>query len=171
MTWKTHVAIGANAIWIAAALGRVNDSIIFLLPTAALASLLPDLDAGAAKIHFAGGGIFQTFRGFFTGKYLHHRGILHSLFAAGLYFLAFCLFFQDMLFPLVFAAAYFSHPLIDGLNTRVGYLYPFSLKRFALVPRALQTPIKGPVDNILFVIGAGCLLIFFLTFANNFVPI
>jgi membrane-bound metal-dependent hydrolase YbcI (DUF457 family) len=175
VTWRTHVAVGANAVWLTGLTDRLDESILVLLPAAIIASMLPDIDAagGGAKIHYVGGGILSNFKGM-HGKYFHHRGIMHSFFMAGIYFAAIFLlnyFILDNSYPLlpyVFALAYLSHPIIDGFNTRVGYLYPFSLNRFSLLPKLLLTPIKGFTDNLLFILGIFGLLLFFLLFSNQF---
>ena len=86
MTWRTHVAIGTNAIWLAGFLGKVDESILVLLPTAVLASILPDIDAVSAKIHYVGGGVFGIFKNSFHGKYFHHRGLMHSILATVILF-------------------------------------------------------------------------------------
>src|SRR5947209_4458834 len=137
MTWRTHVAVGTNAIWLAGLFGKADESILVLLPVAVIASLLPDIDAVTAKIHFIGGGVLGIFRGSFYGKYFHHRGLMHSLFVTLIFFVILWIFFRNSipLLPYVFALSYFSHSLIDGLNTGVGYLYPFKRKMYSLVPR------------------------------------
>src|SRR5437868_755006 len=53
MNWRTHIAVGTNAIWLMPYYGKLDNSILILLPVAALASLLPDIDATSAKIHYA----------------------------------------------------------------------------------------------------------------------
>jgi membrane-bound metal-dependent hydrolase YbcI (DUF457 family) len=171
MTWKTHLTIGANSIWLLA-LGNHNDSsILVLLPVAMIASLLPDIDSagGGAKIHYIGGGILSNFKGM-HGKYFHHRGILHSLFMAAVFtiiLLIINLVFLHNAYPLlpaVFFVSYFSHPIIDGFNTGVGYLYPFSRTKFALLPRAMRSPLNGITDNALFVLGSFGLVIFLVLY-------
>ena len=169
MTWKTHAAVGANSIWLAGLLGKLDQSILILLPVAVVASLLPDIDAASAKIHYIGGGALGIFRGLFRGKYFHHRGIMHSLTVTAIFFLILMAFFKNSipLLPYIFAISYFSHPLIDGFNTGVGYLYPFVYKRFGLIPKFFRTPVGGAMDNLLFIIGAFALLMFFILFKNQ----
>jgi membrane-bound metal-dependent hydrolase YbcI (DUF457 family) len=176
MTWRTHAAIGSNSIWLAGLTGKVDESILILFPAAFIASLLPDIDAagGGAKIHYMGGGVLSNFKGM-HGKYFHHRGILHSVLAALIFF---SLFFwlnyfllanTYPLLPYVFALSYISHPVIDGFNfKKVGYFYPFSLKSFSLLPQPLLTRIKGFTDNLLFIFGIFGILLFFLLYANEF---
>jgi len=172
MTWRTHVAVGANALWIMPLFGPLGQSVLVLLPVAILASLLPDIDAASAKIHYAGGGVLRIFRGAFYGKYFHHRGLMHSLFVTLILFTILVIIFGRTLpaLPFVFALAYFSHPLIDGFNSSVGYLYPFTNKRFALVPRSLRTPVKGMADNLFFFLALLGILMFFFAFQNQFLP-
>ena len=166
------MVVGMNALWLAPLFGPVDKSILVLIPTAALASLLPDIDASAAKIHFVGGGFLGIFRGIFFGKYFHHRGLTHSLFVTLLLLLIIRFFWGDAYpaLPYVFAASYFSHPLVDGLNSGVGYFYPFILKRYALVPKVLRTPVGGVIDNLLFFIAALGIILFFIGFKDQFIP-
>ena len=172
MNWRTHVAIGANAIWIIPYFGKVDSSILILLPIAAFASLLPDIDAASAKIHYAGSGILGIFRGAFHGKYFHHRGIMHSLLAALLLLLILIITTSPSypLLPYVAALAYISHPIIDGFNTGVGFLYPFVYKRYTLIPRALTFRVNSPADTLLMFLGIAGLLIFFVGFGPTLMP-
>ena len=167
------MAVGANAVWVAAAMGKVDSSILYLLPVACIAALLPDIAAaGGAKVHYAAGGILGVFKGAFYGKYFHHRGLMHSVFVVVLLYLILLVLFHNSypLLPVVAAVAYASHPFIDGLNTTVGYWYPFSRKRMALVPRALQTRVNGPIDQLLLVLGLFGLALFFLLHLSQFIP-
>lgn len=172
MTWRTHIAVGANAIWLTGIFGKIDNSIIILLPVAIVASILPDIDANSAKIHYAAGGILGIFKGSFYGKYFHHRGLMHSLPVTLLWFIILWLIFQNSI-PLlapIFALSYFSHSLIDGLNTGVGYLYPFIHKRFALVPKIMSSQVGSPIDTLLMFIGIGGLMIFFAMSYNLLIP-
>jgi len=170
------MVIGANAVWLAAAGGSVDQSLLVLLPAAALASLLPDIDAagGGAKIHYLKGlgRIFALFRGSFGGRYFHHRGLMHSLFVTFIFFAVLVVIFDSSYptLPYIFVLSYFSHAFIDGFNAPVGYLYPFTTKRYALVPRLLRTPVKGAVDNLLFFLGAFSLLLFLFIYHQSFFP-
>jgi membrane-bound metal-dependent hydrolase YbcI (DUF457 family) len=174
MTWRTHIAIGANSIWLAS-LAPADASIFVLLPAAMLASILPDIDAagGGAKIHYIGYGVLGAFRGM-SGKYFHHRGIMHSVFISLILFLILFLvnyFFLGNSFPLlpyVFFLAYLSHPIIDGFNAGVGFFYPLDRKKYALLPYRMLSPLKGFTDNLLFFIGIFGILLFFLLFAQSF---
>jgi membrane-bound metal-dependent hydrolase YbcI (DUF457 family) len=171
------VAIGANAIWLAGLTGILDQSMLILLPAAMLAALLPDIDAagGGAKIHYIGGGVLSNFKGM-SGKYFHHRGIMHSIFVGLIFFiflLAVNLFALNNAYPLlpyIFFLSYMSHPLIDGFNARVGYFYPFVRNKFALLPQMLLSPVKGLADNLLFIVGVFGILLFFLLFAHSFIP-
>jgi len=169
MTWRTHVAIGTNAIWLVGFFGKVDQSILIYLPAAMLASILPDIDASGAKIHYALGGIFGIFKNSFHGKYFHHRGIMHSVLAALIFFVLLMIFSGEAypLLPYVFSLAYLSHPIIDGFNTGVGYLYPFINKRFALLPKVLRFKVGSPADAILMFVGIAGLLIFFAGFSHQ----
>jgi membrane-bound metal-dependent hydrolase YbcI (DUF457 family) len=172
MTWRTHVAIGANAIWLTGLLGKVDESILVLLPTAIIASLLPDIDATAAKIHYAAGGALGIFKGAFYGKYFHHRGLMHSFFVAIILFFILVIAFNGS-YPLlapIFFLSYISHSIIDGLNTTVGYFYPFIYKRFALLPRWLRFPVGSPVDILFMFGGIAGLLLFFAAFYTQLIP-
>lgn len=171
MTWKTHAVIGANALWITALVGKIDATVFIYLPIAIVASLLPDIDAVQAKIHYLGHGLLHSFQGLFKGKYFHHRGFMHSLFATILFGGVIAIFSKGTelyLLPLIFMAAYFSHSIIDGFNTSVGYLYPVFMKRFALIPKSLQTPVGGAADNLLFFVGAFGIVLFFYLFQNSF---
>jgi|GEM_PF-824691 len=171
MTWRTHAVVGANSLWLLLFTAKVDQSIIVYLPIALFASILPDIDATAAKVHYIGGGVLGIFKGVFTGgKYFHHRGIMHSLFVAVL--LSFVVWiFSKNYYPVlcyIFGLSYFSHAVIDGFNTRVGYFYPFTTKRFALLPRPLLTPVKGAADKLFFVAAAFGLILFFFYFYLRF---
>ena len=172
MTWRTHVAVGMNALWVAPLFGNVAQSILVLLPVALVASLLPDIDASSAKIHYIGGGVLGIFRGSFYGKYFHHRGLMHSLPITILLFIILLMVFWHSYpaLPFVFALSYVSHPVIDGFNTTVGYLYPFLHKRFTFIPNALRTPVGGVVDNMLFFLALFGLLLFFVALKDQFIP-
>jgi membrane-bound metal-dependent hydrolase YbcI (DUF457 family) len=176
MHWRTHIAIGGNAIWLTVFSKNPDQSLLVFLPVAILASLLPDIDAAGngAKIHYIGGGVLGNFKGIFTGRYFHHRGIMHSVFVSVIFFII--LFLINLLFlnnsypllPYVFFLSYFSHPIIDGFNTSVGYLYPFSFRRMSMVPYVMRSPVKGFTDNLLFIFGIFGILLFFLLYAYSF---
>lgn len=172
MTWRTHVAVGANAIWLTGFFGKADESILVLLPVAIIASLLPDIDATSAKIHYAAGGVLGIFKGAFYGKYFHHRGLMHSLFITLLFFIILWLIFRHSypLLPYIFALSYFSHTLIDGFNTKVGYIYPFVNKRFALLPKSLLGRVGASLDTLLMFVGLATLLLFLALFAQELIP-
>jgi len=172
MTWKTHVMVGSNSVWLLALLGKIDNTILLYLPLAALASLLPDIDATGARIHYIGHGVLGMFRGAFHGKYFHHRGIMHSIFITIVFGAAIALFTNNTIFnlaPFIFMLGYFSHIFIDGFNTSVGYLYPIITKSFALLPRSLLTRVNGAADNLLFFVGALGLVLFLFLFRNEFI--
>jgi membrane-bound metal-dependent hydrolase YbcI (DUF457 family) len=173
MTWRTHVAIGVNAIWLVGFFGKVDQSILIYLPAAAVASILPDIDSSSAKIHYAAGGVLGIFKNSFHGKYFHHRGIMHSVLAA-LVLLSILIVTVGPSYPLlpyVCALSYFSHPVIDGFNTGVGYLYPFVYKKFGLLPKFLRFRVGSPMDFLLMFLGIAGLLIFFAGFMHQLVPL
>ncbi len=169
MTWKTHAAIGANSIWLVPFFSTVDQTMLMYLIVAVVASLLPDIDAVTAKIHYIGGGALGIFRGMFRGKLFHHRGMMHSVFVALLFSMIIWIFSRHT-YPMlgaVFFVAYLSHSVIDGFNTSVGFLYPFIPKRFALVPKPLQSHVGGLTDNLFLFIGLLGLLLFFMTFRDQ----
>lgn len=157
--------VGTNAVWLLALTPNPEANILVALPAAAIASLVPDLDATGrgAKIHYLGGGFLKVFIGAF-----HHRGILHSLFAVGVLFIF--LFLVNLLalenehpfFPFVISLSYLSHSVIDGLNRGVGFFFPFNKKMYSLLPKSMWSPVDGFTDNLLFVIGCFGLLLFFV---------
>ena len=168
MTWRTHLVIGANSLWFINLSQSSIDQIAILIPAALIASLLPDLDATSAKIHYVAGGAFGGFRGIFE-----HRGIFHSIFATLIIFaLLFSINFFALhnaypLLPFIFTLSYLSHPVIDGLNAGVGYLYPFKKRKYALLPQSLLSPVKGSMDNLLFFIGAFGVMLFLVLYMNT----
>lgn len=169
MTWRTHVAIGTNAVWLMVFLpGNIRDILVYL-PVAAIAGILPDIDASGAKIHFIGGGVLGIFKGAFYGKYFHHRGLMHSILASVVFFILLWAVFQNS-YPLlapIFAVSYFSHSVIDGFNTGVGYLYPFITKKFALLPKPLRSKVGGVMDVFLLFLGLAGLLLFLAAFSQQ----
>lgn len=172
MTWRTHVAIGSNAIWLTALTGKVDQTILVYLPVAAIASLLPDIDATSAKIHYAAGGALGIFRGAFYGKYFHHRGIMHSFLVAAIFFVILAVIFKDS-YPLlapIFGLSYISHPIIDGFNTGVGYFYPFVHERYALLPKFLRFRVGSLMDTLLMFAGIAGLLIFLAAAYPQLIP-
>jgi membrane-bound metal-dependent hydrolase YbcI (DUF457 family) len=167
MTWRTHLVVGANSIWLLGVFNHLNSALV-IVPLAMLASILPDLDASGAKIHSIGGGALSGFKGVF-----HHRGIMHSLFFSLVFFII--LFAVNVLvldnslplLPYAVALSYVSHPIIDGFNKAgVGFLYPFNKTKFSLIPSFLRTPIKGFADNLFFVLGSFGILLFYFIYIN-----
>lgn len=159
MTWKTHALVGANAAWIVALYPAAAPNIFLLLAAGALGGLLPDIDAGTAKIHFVGGGTLGFFRGIFQ-----HRGFFHSLPATLIVFVLAYSFLSvyDPFLPWVLALGYVSHCVIDAWNySGVQFLFPWRVK-FHLLPHLLRSPVKGFTDQLLFVVGCAGLVIFLL---------
>ena len=164
MTWRTHIVVGMNALWLVPLTGTTVDlSLLPLVPLAAFASLLPDIDAVAAKIHYIGGGVLLFTQRKFKGTYFHHRAIMHSFFVALILAFILAFFFAKIipLLPVIFFVAFMSHGVVDGLNAPVGLLYPVYMKKFALLPRSLRTPVNGLADNLIFIIGSFSLLLLF----------
>ncbi len=170
MTWRTHVVVGMNTLWILPLTGHVDNTIFTLVPTAALASLLPDIDAISAKIHYLGKGALLFTQGKFKGKYFHHRGMMHGVFIAALITLILAFFFAKSvpMLPVIFFLAYMSHGVVDGLNWPVGLFYPLWMKKFTLLPRSLLTPVNGFADNLIFILGSFSLLLLFWVIHNQF---
>jgi len=163
MSGLTHAVIGANAIWIASVYGVVDQNTALLAGVGAIAGLLPDIDASSAKIHYLFGQFLSVFKGRHSGIF-EHRGIFHSILSVIIIFVFSFIFLRqyNLLLPLVITIGYASHILIDGLNTGVGYFFPFNRQRYALVPKFLRSKVKGPVDQALFILGTVSLLFFFL---------
>ena len=158
MQGKTHAIVGANAVWITALAGQVDQGTIFLIVAGALAGLLPDIDADQAKIHYIGGGVLGMFKGNFI-----HRGFFHSWLAVLFIFIISTIFLTQFhpWLPIIITLAYLSHPILDGL-TKSGVRFLFPLKKFKLLPKKLGFKISGQFDNALFVIGALLLATFIL---------
>jgi membrane-bound metal-dependent hydrolase YbcI (DUF457 family) len=161
MTYLTHMAVGANTVWLSLLVTSPDERVIILGVLGALASLLPDIDAVAAKIHFVGGGVLGIFRGGFK-----HRGFFHSLLAGGIVFVVSYIFLSayDSLLAWAIVLGYLSHPIIDGFNYGgVQYLFPHK-KKFNLLPKFLRTPVKGIGDYILLTVAIGFLMLWYLKF-------
>ena len=158
MHYLTHATVGANVIWLSLLADTIDERIIILGAAGAIAALLPDIDATAAKIHFLGGGVLGVFRGGFI-----HRGFFHSLLAGVAVFILSFIFLRHYqpLLPLAIALGYISHPFIDGLNYGgVQYFFPYR-KKFHILPKFLRTPVEGLTDRLLLVISVGLLLVWF----------
>lgn len=159
MKWYTHAAVGANAIWLTALTGHIDEYTPLLIAVGAFAALWPDIDATnkGAKIHYMGSGILGMFKGVFQ-----HRSFFHSFLATTLLLLFSLLFLRQYhpLLPWVLTLGYVSHPLIDGFNlSGVRYLFPFK-KFYRLIPYALTTPVGGTADSLFFVLGIGGIALF-----------
>lgn len=150
MSGRTHAVVGANAAWIAPLLGgSTNIPLILFALIGAVAALLPDIEAGRAKIQYVAGGVFGIFRNIFQ-----HRGFTHSLLGVLLLFLlSLSTFSLHPVLPLIITLGYITHPVIDGFNhAGTQYLYPVQ-RKFWLVPKILRTPLGGLADQLLFVLG------------------
>lgn len=86
MSGYTHLAVGANAVWLAAVVGVVDERVIVLAGAGALAGLLADMDATHAKIQSMFMVVLRPFRIQGTGWW-QHRGLAHSFIAVGMVFL------------------------------------------------------------------------------------
>ncbi len=164
MTGTTHMAVGANAAWIAMFFGLTDERVIPLVFVGAIAGLLPDIDASAAKIHFIGGGLLGAFRGI-----MKHRGFMHSFLVLGILSVVSYIFLRRFhpFVPLVFGLGYLSHLVIDGFNfAGVPYLFPLK-KKYHLMPKILRTPIKGIVDQLFLILGLLGIVLFFLVYNEN----
>jgi len=146
--------VGANAVWIAYALGAVDRYAFVLALAGAIAALLPDIDASGrgAMIHYKFHGIFGMFKNTFR-----HRGFFHSLLAMWIVFiLSLILLFNIYpLLPFAILFGYASHPFIDAFNAPVQYLYPHK-KFFTFIPKWLRFRVgSGPDNFILFLAALG----------------
>ena len=163
MNWRTHALVGANAVWIASAVYPVTPAFAWLIAVGAFAGLAPDIDAVQAKIHYLGGGFLGIFKGAFK-----HRAFFHSILCAAIVYALVWFFLRQYhpALPLVAAAGYASHPLIDGFNIPgVEYLFPVRV-RYHLLPKSLRTPVGGFVDQLLLVLACFGLLYFVLSYAT-----
>lgn len=159
MTGRTHAVVGANAAWIVALAGSGDGRLFLFVIIGALAGLLPDIDAGGAKIHHVAGGALGAFRGVFS-----HRGFFHSLLAVVIVWFVATLGLRQFheLLPAVVTLGYLSHLVIDGLNFKgTRYLFPWQ-REFHLVPKWLATPAGGIVDQLLMILGLASVLILFV---------
>jgi membrane-bound metal-dependent hydrolase YbcI (DUF457 family) len=156
MMGRTHAAVGANVIWLTLLYGQVDDRAMVLLGMCALAALLPDIDAGAAQIHFLFSGVFSPLRNTFQ-----HRGFFHSFLAAGILYLI-CHFTLRSFYPIapeMMVLAYLSHPLIDAFNGGVRYLFP--KKTFVtFIPQWLRFRVGSAPDQVLFVLSMMGVILF-----------
>jgi membrane-bound metal-dependent hydrolase YbcI (DUF457 family) len=172
MKWYTHMAVGANSVWLLQVTGQVDQYSALLAAIGGLAGLLPDIDAVSAKIHYIGGGILGMFRRERAGVW-QHRGIWHSLLAIYVVFIVTLLCFYSLhpFLPLIITLAFASHMIIDSFNTSVGWLFPFYNQKINIIPRFMRTRVGGTIDTILFIIASAALVIFLLGNINIFVPL
>lgn len=179
MMWYTHAVVGANTGWLVAVADpsvlQSHHTLPIVLGSAAFAALLPDLEADSAKIHYLGGGILRGFSGGWGNGYFRHRGFLHSV-PMTVIILASSILFLDRVnhwLGVAIVFGYLSHIVIDGFNLGgVGYWYPFSLKRYFLIPKMLRSPVGGMGDKLLFILGAfgfaALLFVYWLNLQNVF---
>lgn len=161
MTGRTHAAVGANTVWISMALGFPFTA--WLIPIAALAALLPDLDASESMIkhlEFRVGSrrhglrlkLFMPFALLFSSLF-RHRGWLHSWAAlaivAALSFGFLGRFGESI--PVVVTLGYFSHLVADALTVSgIEFLLPMR-RSIRLLPKFLAVRTGGAVDTLLFI--------------------
>ncbi|MBI4117786.1 MAG: metal-dependent hydrolase [Parcubacteria group bacterium] len=160
MTGRTHAIIGANAVWLSTLNTIWDEKVFFVVALSAIAGLLPDADANHAKIHGITGGTTKI-----LAMILKHRGVLHSWIAiVAVYFTAEYFgarYFEN--FSLIITAAFASHLFLDSLNpTGIPLLFPIKTK-FRLLPKFIAPNTDGPVDWLLFSLGALALVGFFFT--------
>ena len=160
MTGKTHAAVGANAAWIGLAFGAVSPEIAaVLLAVAAFGGLMPDIDAPRSKFHTLTKGVFRI-----IGITTQHRGFFHSVPAVFILYVAalFALWRFHPALPAALTLGYVSHIVIDMLTPGgVRVLFPIK-KKFRWIPRKLAPNTGGIVDNLLFVLASGGLVLFML---------
>ncbi len=178
MTWRTHLLVGVNALWLLAPLPNVltRDAAGLLALAAGVGALLPDLDAARSKVRSLNirgvrplvplaNALYRTFG---------HRGLLHSpLGWAGFGLL--CAAAAPWLNPdgwgwgpsLGLFVGYGSHLLADsatpsgipstGLSPRIVHG-----RRFHLLPRRLRIVTGSPAEDALLLplaMGAALLLL------------
>lgn len=118
MRGATHFAIGANAIWIPAALGVTSQW--WILFVAGFAALLPDLDAHESVIKNLDVRGIKPFApiAFIFSTLFRHRGALHSLFFLILVacFSFLLLPYTNLAFVLMIPLGYASHLIADGIT-------------------------------------------------------
>ena len=165
MTWRTHLLVGVNALWVLAPLPNAlaPDTVGLLALTAGVGALLPDLDAARSKVRSLdirgvrplvplADALYHTFG---------HRGLLHSPVGwAGFGLL--CLLLAPWLgwagrgweAPLGLFVGYGSHLIADSA-TPSGIpstgLHPWLVRRrrFHLLPRRLRVVTGSPAEDAL----------------------
>lgn len=164
MTGRTHALVGVNTVW---TLWLANGTFsAWLVPVAAFAALLPDLDASESMIKHLHIGVgsgkrrvsVQPFAplALLFSTLFRHRGWLHSWLAivcvAGLSVVFTARFGPE--YPVVITLAYCSHLFIDALTTHgIEFLLPLPT-RCRVLPKALRAKTGGVLDHALFVLGA-----------------
>ena len=146
MLFKTHLIFGLLAGLYALDFLDINHSFLFMI-FVLFASILPDADHDGSRIS----------KEFFPFKLIswlfNHRGIVHSVFIAGI-LSGILIFFGYMSIGYGLLIGYLSHLIIDGLSTNgVMLFYPFSkfkLRGFIKV--------GGFIENILFFVILGFVL-------------
>lgn len=113
MLWKTHFLAGATAGLLIAGHADIKTAAI-AAGVSGVAALLPDLDDPHSKL-----GRIIPIASWAVKTVVGHRGPLHSLLCVGIAYLLAVLFLHSgytHLNPLVVAAGYFSHIVVDSLN-------------------------------------------------------
>jgi len=180
MTGKTHAIIGANMVWILALFYGFSIHPV-LLPLAAFASLLPDLDAPESKakhleLGYGRGRNRLGIKPFFLlsmiiNAFSRHRGFFHSLFATFLFTLlaiGAVQFIHLRWMPLddsywqALTLGYLSHLLADSF-TKSGVPYFWPWKRYiGLLPKPFRLRTGGWGEQFVLIFFLGTLLL--LTF-------
>ncbi|MEM0332025.1 MAG: metal-dependent hydrolase [Archaeoglobaceae archaeon] len=143
MRHTTHILFGTLfAIPIVSYLSLDPAKASFIIFTALIGSLLPDVDHPKSYINRKSWGIFYR-----VVLQSTHRGWMHSLFGAFIFTLISTLVFfylcWDMLYSMVFLFGYLSHLLADSLNpTGVNWLWP-KKKKYKIA--IIKTGSKGEV--------------------------
>ncbi|MFH1506283.1 MAG: metal-dependent hydrolase [archaeon] len=136
MRGHTHLAAGLLiALLFAKVFSDLNIIIIIILGL--LGAALPDVDHGRSLLgrHVKIGG-----------KLFRHRGIIHSLLVLVIFSAVVFLIFQNAIYMVVFAIAYFSHLVLDMLDGRIALFLPAEIKY------GKRHKFSGIIDFSLFVV-------------------
>ncbi len=164
MTGKTHAIIGLNTLWLIPI--TQLDFTPLVIPVAAIAALLPDLDASESmaknlSVSFGTSRHRISIKPFWIfavvlSKIFKHRGWLHSWVAIlAVAAASFAIFPpENIVYPVIIVAAYTSHLLSDALTKHgIQFFLPINTP-VSLLPRFLRVRTGGVIDTLLFVGGA-----------------
>lgn len=161
MTGKTHAAIGANSIWVLKLTSLTYTPL--LIGVAALAALLPDLDASESMIKHLEidlGTRRQHFRvkpfylvALVMSHLFRHRGWLHSGVAIIIVAVAswFGLRQFGLAYPLMITIGYASHLLADALTISGIHFFLPAKNELHLLPKPLRIRTGSWVDTTLLI--------------------